>query len=84
MFRFYKVFFSSMFRHILRNGNRLAVSSTKTTQRLYSSASPNQNNKPSVPAMLAVASMGFAAYYTLVQNREGKSKYLFPWDNMQH
>jgi UMP-CMP kinase len=63
-----------MFRHILRNGNRLVTASTKSTQRLYSSAAPNQSNKPSVPAMLAVASMGFAAYYTLVQSREGKSK----------
>jgi UMP-CMP kinase len=58
-----------MFRHLARNTNRLV------TKRLYSSVPPpKQGGPPSVPAMLAVASMGFAAYYTLVQSREGKSK----------
>ncbi|CAO3659338.1 unnamed protein product [Umbelopsis vinacea] len=30
------------------------------------------NNKPSIAAMAAVASLGFAAYYTLVKSREGQ------------
>ncbi|KAI8971364.1 adenylate kinase-domain-containing protein [Pilobolus umbonatus] len=42
------------------------------TQRLYSTVPPNKSGPPSVPAMLAVASMGFAAYYTLVKSREGE------------
>lgn len=34
------------------------------------------NNKPSIAAMAAVASLGFAAYYTLVKSREGQRMYL--------
>lgn len=62
-----------MFRNLVRNSNKLAVASTKrhATHRLYSTAPPP--NKPSIPAMLAVASMGFAAYYQIVQSREGKT-----------
>ncbi|KAI8356117.1 adenylate kinase-domain-containing protein [Choanephora cucurbitarum] len=61
-----------MFRSVLRNSQRFANAQRMNTQRFYSAA-PQPNNKPSVPAMLAVASMGFAAYYTLVQSREGKT-----------
>lgn len=62
-----------MFRHILRSSSRL-TSKRVTCQRLYSTVPPNQGNKPSIPAMLAVASMGFAAYWQIVKSREGKSK----------
>jgi UMP-CMP kinase len=61
-----------MFRNILRSGNRLATA--KNTQRLYSTVPPKKpSGGPTLPAMLAVASMGFAAYYTIVKSREGKS-----------
>lgn len=65
-----------MFRNIVRSSNKLALASTKrnAAHRLYSTAPPNKSNKPSIPAMLAVASMGFAAYYQIVQSREGKSE----------
>ncbi|KAI7866320.1 adenylate kinase-domain-containing protein [Spinellus fusiger] len=50
-----------------------AVQKQTVTRRLYSGQSPSQpSGTPSVPAMLAVASMGFAAYYTLVQSRQGQ------------
>lgn len=62
-----------MFRQLARNSSRF-TSKRLTSPRFYSSVPPNQGSTPSVPAMLAVASMGFAAYYTLVQSREGKSK----------
>ncbi|KAL7308616.1 bifunctional uridylate/adenylate kinase [Mucor circinelloides] len=64
-----------MFRNIVRSSNKLALASTKrnAAYRLYSTAPPNKSNKPSIPAMLAVASMGFAAYYQIVQSREGKT-----------
>ncbi|KAG1124317.1 hypothetical protein G6F42_009738 [Rhizopus arrhizus] len=64
-----------MFRNIVRSSNKLALASTKRSAayRLYSTAPPNKSNKPSIPAMLAVASMGFAAYYQIVQSREGKT-----------
>ncbi|ORZ16426.1 adenylate kinase-domain-containing protein [Absidia repens] len=39
-------------------------------RRHYTSGKPA--GSPSIPAMLAVASMGFAAYYTLVKSREGQ------------
>lgn len=63
-----------MFRNLARSGNRLATASTRRTQRLYSTAPPKSSSGPTFPAMLAVASMGFAAYYTIVKSREGKSK----------
>ncbi|CAO3612278.1 unnamed protein product [Mucor fragilis] len=64
-----------MFRNIVRSSNKLALANTKrhVTHRLYSTAPPNKTSKPSIPAMLAVASMGFAAYYQIVQSREGKT-----------
>ncbi|KAF1806260.1 adenylate kinase-domain-containing protein [Mucor lusitanicus] len=64
-----------MFRNIVKSSNKLALANTKrhATHRLYSTAPPNNSNKPSIPAMLAVASMGFAAYYQIVQSREGKT-----------
>lgn len=64
-----------MFRNVLRGGNRLAASANRRTQRLYSTVPPKQSSSPTFPAMLAVASMGFAAYYTIVKSREGKSKF---------
>jgi UMP-CMP kinase len=65
-----------MFRNIIRSSNKLALANAKrnASHRLYSTAPSNKSNKPSVPAMLAVASMGFAAYYQIVQSREGKSE----------
>jgi hypothetical protein len=64
-----------MLRNILRGGNRLATASTRRNQRLYSTVPPpKQSGGPTFPAMLAVASMGFAAYYTIVKSREGNSK----------
>lgn len=69
-----------MFRNLLRGGNRLTNASARRTQRLYSTATPppppppKASSVPTFPAMLAVASMGFAAYYTIVKSREGKSK----------
>ncbi|GAA5797457.1 adenylate kinase-domain-containing protein [Helicostylum pulchrum] len=62
-----------MFRNLARSGNRLATASTRRTQRLYSTAPPKASSGPTFPAMLAVASMGFAAYYTIVKSREGKT-----------
>ncbi|KAI7891228.1 adenylate kinase-domain-containing protein [Mucor mucedo] len=60
-----------MFRNLLRSGNRLAVA---RQQRLYSTVPPpKQSSGPTFPAMLAVASMGFAAYYTIVKSREGNT-----------
>ncbi|KAI8089638.1 adenylate kinase-domain-containing protein [Halteromyces radiatus] len=44
---------------------------TPITRRQYTSGKPS--GAPSIPAMLAVASMGFAAYYTLVKSREGQA-----------
>lgn len=62
-----------MFRNILRSGPRLAG---VRQQRLYSTVPPpKQSSGPTFPAMLAVASMGFAAYYTIVKSREGNSKF---------
>ncbi|EIE84602.1 hypothetical protein G6F46_002430 [Rhizopus delemar] len=62
-----------MFRTAFLRGSRLTAS-TIPKQRLYSTAGPNKpNGTPSIPAMLAVASMGFAGYYTLVKSREGQS-----------
>ncbi|ORZ17717.1 adenylate kinase-domain-containing protein [Absidia repens] len=43
------------------------------TRRHFTSDKPSSNGTPSIPAMLAVASMGFAAYYTLVKSREGQA-----------
>lgn len=65
-----------MFRNIARSSNKVAFANAKrnASYRLYSTAPPNKSSKPSVPAMLAVASMGFAAYYQIVQSREGKSE----------
>ncbi|KAK4520947.1 uncharacterized protein ATC70_006831 [Mucor velutinosus] len=64
-----------MFRNLVRSSNKLALANTKrhAAHRLYSTAPPSKSNKPSIPAMLAVASMGFAAYYQIVQSREGKT-----------
>ncbi|CAO3609500.1 unnamed protein product [Mucor hiemalis] len=62
-----------MFRNVLRGGNCLAASANRRTQRLYSTVPPKQSSSPTFPAMLAVASMGFAAYYTIVKSREGKT-----------
>ncbi|KAG1139864.1 hypothetical protein G6F37_009417 [Rhizopus arrhizus] len=62
-----------MFRTAFLRGSRLTTS-TIPKQRLYSTAGSNKpNGTPSIPAMLAVASMGFAGYYTLVKSREGQS-----------
>ncbi|KAG1170742.1 hypothetical protein G6F70_007487 [Rhizopus microsporus] len=63
-----------MFRTAFLRNSRL-VTSSNIKQRLYSTAGGGNKvgNAPSVPAMLAVASMGFAAYYTLVKSREGQS-----------
>lgn len=68
-----------MFRNILRGSHRLATANARTSratsQRLYSTVPPNKpSSGPTFPAMIAVASMGFAAYYTIVKSREGKSK----------
>lgn len=63
-----------MFRTAFLRGSRLTAS-TIPKQRLYSTAGSNKpNGTPSIPAMLAVASMGFAGYYTLVKSREGQCK----------
>ncbi|KAI8647949.1 adenylate kinase-domain-containing protein [Parasitella parasitica] len=62
-----------MFRNIVRSSNRLALAQRSAASRLYSTAPPNKPNRPSVAAMLAVASMGFAAYYQIVQSREGNT-----------
>ncbi|CAO3698120.1 unnamed protein product [Rhizopus stolonifer] len=61
-----------MFRTSILRAGRLTTSSAPK-QRLYSTAGPKKSNTPSVPAMLAVASMGFTAYYTIVKSREGNS-----------
>lgn len=45
-------------------------------RRHYTSGKPSGGGAPSIPAMLAVASMGFAAYYTLVKSREGQGTYI--------
>jgi hypothetical protein len=46
------------------------------TQRYYSAGAQQPNSgKPSFAAMAAVASLGFAAYYTLVKSREGQRTY---------
>ncbi|KAI9302379.1 adenylate kinase-domain-containing protein [Cunninghamella echinulata] len=65
-----------MFRSILQR------SSIRQAQRIYTRpqvvplrrpySTGKSNGTPSIPAMLAVASMGFAAYYTLVKSREGQ------------
>ncbi|CEP10563.1 hypothetical protein [Parasitella parasitica] len=62
-----------MLRNIVKSSNRLALANRNATYRLYSTAPPNKSSRPSVAAMLAVASMGFAAYYQIVQSREGKT-----------
>lgn len=63
-----------MFRHLSRHRSFISQQQKRVAQRFYSSSNKPQGNTPSVPAMLAVASMGFAAYYTLVKSREGRSK----------
>ncbi|KAI9024360.1 adenylate kinase-domain-containing protein [Phycomyces nitens] len=50
-----------------------AVNKQVISKRFYTGEAPKkENGTPSVPAMLAVASMGFAAYYTLVKSRAGE------------
>ncbi|KAI8061578.1 adenylate kinase-domain-containing protein [Gongronella butleri] len=57
----------------VRPATRLSVRQPALApRRLYTSGSEKPSGTPSVPAMLAVASMGFAAYYTLVKSREGQ------------
>jgi hypothetical protein len=66
-----------MFSSILRNSiQRLAGTSARTqlTQRLYSTTSKKANGATNAAAMLAVATMGFYGYYTIVKQREGHSK----------
>lgn len=72
-----------MFRTAFLRNSRL-VTSSNIKQRLYSTAGGGNKtgNAPSVPAMLAVASMGFAAYYTLVKSREGQCRYYILWTVM--
>lgn len=46
-------------------------------QRPYTAGAQKPNNgKPSTAAMIAVASLGFAAYYTIVKSREGQRMFL--------
>lgn len=55
--------------------NAAKPSVARPAVRSYSTQSNKQaggGNTPSVPAMLAVASMGFAAYHVLVKSREGQ------------
>ncbi|KAI8374441.1 adenylate kinase-domain-containing protein [Radiomyces spectabilis] len=57
------------------NSRLAAATATKRTVpvlRSYSTQKPKQGGAPSVPAMLAVASMGFGAYYMIVKSREGQ------------
>jgi UMP-CMP kinase len=61
-----------MFSAILRrNTARVSAFKKPLTQRLYSSAAPKSSGSPSVPAMLAVASMGLTAYYTFATSKNG-------------
>ncbi|KAI8977134.1 adenylate kinase-domain-containing protein [Mycotypha africana] len=72
-----------MFRHFISNGHKYIPVHAKRNlstiaKRYYAIRAPpppppKQTNTPSVPAMLAVASMGFAAYWQLVKSREGKT-----------
>ncbi|KAI8336656.1 adenylate kinase-domain-containing protein [Chlamydoabsidia padenii] len=69
-----------MFRTLIkRNASNFRVNRVSTSsgvnpclRRTYTSGKPSSGT-PSIPAMLAVASMGFAAYYTLVKSREGQA-----------
>lgn len=46
-----------------------------TSQRSYTAGAQKPNGgRPNAAAMIAVASLGFAAYYTLVKAREGQRK----------
>ncbi|KAI8890690.1 UMP-CMP kinase [Backusella circina FSU 941] len=63
-----------MFSAILRrNACRVSAFKKPLTQRLYSSAAPKDSGSPSVPAMLAVASMGLTAYYTFSTSKNGNA-----------
>ncbi|SAM00307.1 hypothetical protein [Absidia glauca] len=68
-----------MFRTLLQ---RTAIRGTPRTslkqaipiaRRPFTTGKPPSSGSPSIPAMLAVASMGFAAYWTLVKSREGQT-----------
>lgn len=68
-----------MFRTtLLRQGMAVAKAPKATTMarpmRFYSTSQKKNSGAPSFAAMLAVASMGFAAYSMLVKSREGQGK----------
>ncbi|ORX57650.1 UMP-CMP kinase [Hesseltinella vesiculosa] len=62
----------SVFQRPTLRSSLLGAVVRKNASRLYTSESAKPSGTPSVPAMLAVASMGFAAYYTLAKSREGQ------------